>query len=136
MSLCISTNFRELLVLGSGLPAGAGGRILRGLAEARLHHALQRGLRRGLQGLHHLPRIRPSNHQAETREQALLFSILSFNKPSRLTTIFAEKLIDGYQCSGIFFSPSAIFPSSKYNRQSITDPLRFIHLRTAGENLI
>ena len=77
-SVHYSTYFRELLVAGAGLPAGAGGRVLRGLAEARLHHALQRGLRRGLQGLHHLARVRPRNHQAETREQALLFSILSF----------------------------------------------------------
>ena len=124
MSLCISTHFRELLVAGAGLPAGAGGRVLRGLAEARLHHALQRGLRRGLQGLHHLARIRPRNHQAETREHVTSLGI---------TTIFLRTSVDRWIPMANF---SRLLPPPKSNRQSITEPLRFIHLRTAEENLI
>ena len=60
--------------------------------------------------------------QKHVSRHYVLFSILSLTKPSRFTTIFAEKVIDGYT-NGKFFSPSAaIFPSSQSNRQSITEP--------------
>ena len=55
----------ELLVPRPRLSHRPGGRNYCGLAEARLHHPLQRGLRRGLQGLHHLLGLRPGPDQGE-----------------------------------------------------------------------